>query len=110
MTDSELILINLPNGTAPDGVFEINGVFFTPDDILDLPEVNGSVPRALAYIFRCLESDQKRAESIGKYSYEKYLMRGSDYWNLQAASASLGAAAPNVALRPPEVRGHRRVC
>lgn len=100
MTDSDFIALNLPAGVS----FSRNGVIVAVvgliDDVMTLPEVNGVKELALAILFQMLESDHLKSETIGKYSYDKWGMRGSDYWRLQAASVAMTNTPPNVALRP----------
>lgn len=89
----------------PDGVsFSRNGVTVTVAgliaDVLARSDVNGVKELALAMLFQMLEADHLQSETIGKYSYQKWGMRGSDYWRLQAASITLSNTPPNVALRP----------
>jgi len=95
------VMVNLP----PNVGLTINGVTITATGVLALPEVNGSVPLALWWIFRALESDNMQSETIGKYSYSKWKMKASDYWKLQASSDAMSDTAPDVLLRPPPTRG-----
>jgi hypothetical protein len=70
--------------------------------VLALEEIGGNKFLALAWIYEALESDQFQSETIGKYSYQRWKMRGSDRWKMKAATAALAGldGAPDVALRP----------
>jgi hypothetical protein len=96
-TDSDFIKLNLPNGVS----FSINSVSMTLDQAVSNALAEGNTRAgALVILFTMLESDHLQSETMGKYSYTKYGMRGSDYWRMQAVSASIDGAAPNVQLRP----------
>lgn len=101
-TDSEFIALNLPPGVN----FSYNGVTRTlTNAIADALEESGnSRELALAELFTFLESDNVQSETIGKYSYQKWKMRGSDWWRMQAAAGSMDSSQPNVAIRPNLLR------
>lgn len=98
------IKLMLPSGVS----FSKNGITLTLDEVIEgvLDQVDDSQELALAMLFEMLESDHLQSETIGKYSYTRWAMKGSVYWRLQAASAQLdtGSAVPNVQLRGPSCR------
>lgn len=95
-SDSDFVKLNLPPGVN----FAINGVTLSLDDMVtaSLAET-GSRFGALAQLYAMIESDQLQSETIGRYSYTKWKMSGSDYWRLQALSDSSAFAAPSVVPR-----------
>jgi hypothetical protein len=101
-SDIDFVKLNLPGGTS----FEQNGVSLSLDDaIANALAEAGSRAGALAMLFRMLENDQFKSETIGKYSYERWNMAGSEYWALQAAAGSPAGGAPSVILRPSTLGG-----
>lgn len=100
--DSDFVKLNLPEGTS----FTRNGVTISvADAVTNALDEAGSREGALVILFTMLEADHLKSETIGKYSYERWGMRGSDYWRLQSASISMSGsdAAPNVTFRPSKL-------
>jgi len=96
-TDSDFVAMNLPPGVT----FAINGVTMTvASAIQNALDEKGTRAGALGMLYAMLESDNLQSETIGKYSYTKYQMRGSDYWKLQDAGSGMDATPPNVPIRP----------
>lgn len=96
--DADFIKLNLPDGVS----FAINGLTMSLDEVITAAlDEAGSREGALAMLFTMLESDHLQSETLGKYSYTRWGMRGSDYWRLQASSAAISNNPPNVQLRPP---------
>jgi hypothetical protein len=94
-SDSDFVKLNLPAGAS----FNINVVVMTVDTaVTNALADGGGRAAALAILWGMLESDNVQSETIGKYSYMKWKMRGSDFWRLQAVSAS-GLGVQNVTPR-----------